>query len=178
MKLSLQREDKGHIKEFTNEVDSTYKIVDHTIDGSKQTRVAITNHEFCKHLVSKGMVVDKSSTDTSPDVDEEYRPEFIRGFFDGDGSFCVTDLGYQTNVQWSIAAKSRRRLKILHRWLSNMCISGGSIYSYEYISNRLDICGKKDCVAIWDTLYPSDFSTEPSLMRKTRKLGRFVEDYK
>lgn len=67
-----------------------------------QTCLCISSHEIYKDLTSLGLHPAKSYTITFPDVPKQYLPDFIRGFFDGDGS--VLESGSSPRVQITSAS--------------------------------------------------------------------------
>jgi hypothetical protein len=58
-------------------------------------RLQIGYQEICKDLLKLGIRPKKASTLNSINIPEEYFPDFVRGFFDGDGSVYI----YKVNVE-------------------------------------------------------------------------------
>ena len=95
MELGLAEIDKTHIHKLNKATDSNYPVKDKTVklNGKeyKACRVTICNTNFCKNLMDKGCIPNKSLFLTFPDeriLPYELINHFIRGYFDGDG--CVS----------------------------------------------------------------------------------------
>lgn len=99
MTISLQSRDKSILelmKESTKadvpvrEYAQSYRLENGTI--FKQARFVTGNQTFCAHLINHGITPNKSKTliDLIPEVNQEFIPDFIRGYFDGDGSIYQT----------------------------------------------------------------------------------------
>ena len=93
LQLSLAKIDKNHIEKFNKDIESNYKITDHTIKNKYfSSRITISNTEFSKNLIDKGCVPRKSLILTFPTEDivpNNLIHHFIRGYFDGDGCIHV-----------------------------------------------------------------------------------------
>lgn len=83
--IKLKTDDKYLLQEILIELGSEHKIYDHVTDNSSS--IAISCKTLYHDIVNLGGQERKSLTLTFPNVPEEYLPDFIRGYFDGDG--CV-----------------------------------------------------------------------------------------
>lgn len=95
--LSLGLKDKGHVERFKAAVKATYEVKE--IEGNSYgkkimyARLIIISDKMFDDLKSKGVVERKSLILTFPDSDilpKELEQHFIRGYFDGDGSWSYT----------------------------------------------------------------------------------------
>lgn len=92
LSLELKEKDKYIIDLFNNAISSNYKvsIASNTHCHTKRARLIITNNKFSQHLLEKGIVPNKTGKEIFPDIQKEFYRDFIRGFFDGDGSIQFT----------------------------------------------------------------------------------------
>lgn len=90
LSFELIESDKDIIKEFCNDINSTYPISinKNSISPNNRARLHIANYTFCQHLLRHGIIPHKTGKEKIPDtVPSQYIKDFIRGYFDGDG--CV-----------------------------------------------------------------------------------------
>ena len=92
MELSLADVDKEHLKKYNSALSSNYKIEKRSTRLNEKKfishRVTIYSKEMYQRLLSLGCRPGKTYDETIvPDMPVELRRHFIRGFFDGDGSF-------------------------------------------------------------------------------------------
>lgn len=92
--MSLSSKDKSQLEKLKKCLDSTYPIKEYkqTIGysvGSTYSRIAIDSDEMFDDLVSHGVVLHKTNIVKPPNIDKEFIPSFILGYFDGDGSIFL-----------------------------------------------------------------------------------------
>lgn len=89
--ITLNDKDKGHIDKFKKSIDSNHPIkIYKTKYGSNSARIIIQDEELVEDLIKLGVLRNKSlilKFPTTNIVDESLIYHFIRGYFDGDGSF-------------------------------------------------------------------------------------------
>lgn len=83
--IRLKASDKYLLQDILLEMESEHKIYDRITDNSSS--IGICCKTLYQDIVSLGGVERKSLTLMFPKVSKEYLPDFIRGYFDGDG--CV-----------------------------------------------------------------------------------------
>jgi len=92
LRLELKSTDVNHIKEFRNFLGSNHPIK-YCIHNKKYSScyIAIARKKIINDLVKNGCVQNKSKTGTlfPYKIGEDLYPDFIRGFFDGDGSLML-----------------------------------------------------------------------------------------
>lgn len=103
--IALSRKDKYHLERFRDALKATYEVKDYTGNsyGKKiqYSRLWITSDKLYDDLKAKGVVEHKSLVLMFPSdqiVPKELRHHFIRGYFDGDGSFSYTGIRDDTYV--------------------------------------------------------------------------------
>ena len=89
--ITLSNEDKEHIDKFKKSIDSNHPIrIYKTKYGTNSARIIIQDEELVADLIELGVLRNKSlilKFPTTDMVDESLIYHFIRGYFDGDGSF-------------------------------------------------------------------------------------------
>lgn len=108
--LSLKVSDKGHIEKFLRDINSNHPIKTYTTYsfGSYHdyARVIIVEQQMVDDLIAHGVVRQKSLVlrfPTEDQVPDEFIYDYMRGYFDGNGSFKKTgkknySRGYSVNV--------------------------------------------------------------------------------
>lgn len=97
MKLSIK--DKHHLELFRESMGSNHKIVDGFnkvkykggISSSHMSSLAMYSSRLVESIKSQGFHSRKTFTIEQPNINDELIHHFIRGFFDGDGSFTFTE---------------------------------------------------------------------------------------
>ena len=90
VELTLQLSDVNHIEKFKTFLNSDCKIS----TNSYRSRLSIKDEKIKKDLINLGCTPQKSlilKFPTHDKVPKELIRHFIRGYFDGDGSLCVTE---------------------------------------------------------------------------------------
>lgn len=95
--ISLGIKDKAHLEKFKKAIQSTHPIGVYDGNnygvGTKYCRLRFASKTMYTHLTEKGVFESKSLTLKFPSEDivpKDLVPHFIRGYFDGDGSFAYS----------------------------------------------------------------------------------------
>lgn len=90
MSLHLNKKDIKHLNKLKISLNSNtpIKTMEKDICG-----IRIDNKKFVDNLIKNGCVSRKTFVITFPNIDEKYYADFIRGYFDGDGSICTCKNG-------------------------------------------------------------------------------------
>lgn len=92
MTLALQPKDIEHLNKFNTAIESDYPIMTTItqLNGKEYTRkfLSVYSEIFINALVKHGCVQNKSLILKPPIINDSYAIDFIRGYFDGDGSIC------------------------------------------------------------------------------------------
>lgn len=157
--ITLHTKDKYILKQIAKELQyegSLYDSVDRQSARLNFSCVVIYND-----IISLGGTERKSLTLTFPKVPKEYLPDFIRGFFDGDG--CIMRLK-NNRVNSAFTCGSRKFLEELHKILKEEAGVVGGSYDDSCYSLKF---GKKDTLKIGEYLYKDN--PELFLLRKRNK---------
>lgn len=148
--VNLIKEKLGYSgKTFERTITSTYKNIGNV---HKSVGITITSKDMVNDLINLGIVNNKSLVVKFPDVPKEYELDFIRGYFDGDGS---VGFNYPTNKYGIRTNKAQIRVRFC---------SGSYDLIYE-IQNKLTSYGLKSKTissAKNKTLYEIAYSTKES----------------
>lgn len=88
IELGLNKEDKKHLEKFKNFIGKNNKISDRI--KTQSVRYNFRNKKIWSDLIKLGCVPGKSlilEFPTEEQVSDEFLISFLRGYFDGDGSF-------------------------------------------------------------------------------------------
>ena len=167
IRLQLQYTDKEILELIRKELNlekplkfikCSDKVASNGYVSKDMYQLEIYSKHMCKTLESYGMVQNKSLVLKFPTFfDDELYRHFIRGYYDGDGSFCphYTKNGW---LQFLITITStedfcKNCLEIIRK---HSGISGGGIYdcsSHNGITKVLSISGSIQTKAVLDWLY-------------------------
>lgn len=92
LSIILSRKDHFHLELFKKQIDYT-GVVEQSVSklNSKEyeeSRIRINSEKICSDLMSHGVMPRKSCEEIFPTgLRPELMPHFVRGYFDGDGSF-------------------------------------------------------------------------------------------
>lgn len=182
--ISLQEEDKYILNAMKNEIRSEKELEfidcsnkhDFGYNYKNQYRLLIFSARICNALQNIGMVQNKSLILKFPkSLNQELYPHFIRGYFDGDGSFCphyTKDGKFQPCITFTSTEDFCVKLQEILK--TELNIPGGNIYDascHNGVTKVLSIGGANQTKRILDWIY-SD--AELYLTRKYNKyLGSF-----
>jgi intein-encoded DNA endonuclease-like protein len=173
MKLAIK--DKHHLELFRKSIGSNHKIIDgfsHVkynggISISHTSSLAMYSNQLVKSIKSQGFHSRKTFTIERPNINNELIHHFIRGFFDGDGSFSFTE---KVKSVTNIVCASKKFREFLIEELSNNDIK------INYYGNiTLFIQNKMDNNKFYNYIYKN---ATIFLERKKEKYDKFRKYYK
>lgn len=97
LSVSLSTDDKEHLNKFLSDIESDFIVRDEIchLNGKeyKYSRIQLSNTEICRDLIELNCTPRKSLTLKYPfgKIPEEFEKDFIRGYFDGDGSVSFSE---------------------------------------------------------------------------------------
>lgn len=164
--ITLHAKDKYILKRIAEELGYEGSLYDYV--DRQAARLNFSCVVIYKDIVALGGTENKSSTIDFPEIPKEYLPDFIRGYFDGDGSVMYLK-GNRLNS--AITCGSKKFLDTLHGILKTEAgIEGGS-YDSSSMSLRF---GKRDTLKLGNYMYKNN--PELFLLRKKEKFDTFKED--
>lgn len=157
--ITLHAKDKYILKRIAKELGyegSLYDYVDRQASRLNFSCVVIYND-----IIALGGSERKSNSITFPEVPKEYLPDFIRGYFDGDG-YIMRLKGNRVNSAFT--SGSKKFLDSLLLLLQEEAGVEGGSYDPSSLSLRF---GKRDTLRIGNYIYRND--PELFLLRKREK---------
>ena len=126
MRIKLQECDKNHLDKFVKFIDGDkgmIKYETHNITYNKQYYVEVNGREFIKSLNNHNIRQGKSSKEHIAKIPFEYRKDYIRGLFDGDGTiyFNYTS-GRFEGINWQITSGSKNMTEGICKFLAKQNI--------------------------------------------------------
>jgi len=137
-------------------------------------RFEFGDRNFCEFLISIGIESNKSNTIEKVDVPTQYFPDFCRGLFDGDGSFCSRwDKRRPSSFRFTtaFASASKPFIEWLETKLKKLYSLTGSNRKGDHVF-RLTY-EKKATLKLFDIMYHSD-----NLLFLTRKHDKMIKAFK
>jgi len=142
-------------------------------NNSKTYKISINSKKIVSDLIKLGCVNKKSSIIEFPNINESFYKDFIRGYFDGDGSISYSKKAIVLNF----VSGSLNFLKRISYELNKNCNCKhanliGSSDSYKYICYT----SLSDIESIYNYLYVCDENII-KLERKLAKIKHVIENY-
>ena len=162
--ITLHKKDKYIIKKIAQELDYKGTILDYV--DRQACRINFSCKVIYNDLIALGGTERKSKILQFPNIPIEFLPDFIRGYFDGDGSvYNVKGKRINTNF----ACGSNKFLQSLLQLLKKEAgIEGGSIST----ANQSLTFGKKDSIKLGNYIYQNN--PELYLLRKYEKFKQYL----
>lgn len=157
--ITLHKKDKYILKKIAEELEYEGNLYD-AVDR-QSSRINFSCKVIYNDIISLGGTERKSMIIDFPDVPKEYLPDFIRGYFDGDG--CIMNLK-NNRLNSTFTSDSKKFLfKLWDILKEEAAISSGS---YDASSCSIKF-GKKDTLKIGEYIYKNN--PELFLLRKREK---------
>lgn len=172
LRLNCSKKDRYLIEKFLEALECDMKITDYIPKGTyaqnEMSKIAINSKKLCDDLTKNGFrLLKKDSTgDVFNHIDKKFHRDFIRGYFDGDGSI--------TTSQMSFTVEESLGIRIQEILMQNCQLNKTSLRKYEdkgYDSLvNLAYGGRLQLVKIFNYLY------EGAEIFLPRKYERFIEE--
>lgn len=177
--FALQIRDRALLVRICAVIESDHKISKrvHRKNNGIFYRVQIGNTEICKDLQEMGFGPRKTGRLKMPKLPVKYFPNFVRGYFDGDGNvwtgFVHKDRGKKTYViNTTFTSCSKEFLNDLHIKLKERGIRGGGIYKRKSNAYCLRL-SVKDSILLYHLIYDT-LENEMFLKRKKGSFDKFL----
>lgn len=120
--------------------------------GSHETSVLrVHSKDMYYDLIENNVIDSKTNFDIFPNVKDSLYRDFLRGYFDGDGSIYLE--GSKGNGQCHITCASENILNNIKERLMDFKINTGNIYKEHNTKYRLYVNKKEDVKNFLDFLY-------------------------
>lgn len=164
--ITIHKKDKYILKKIAEELEYEGNLYDNV--DRQASRINFSCVEIYKDIIKLGGKESKSLDLVFPDIPKEYLSDFIRGYFDGDGSIWNVKGG---RINSAFTCASKKFLDTLWEILKTEAgVEGGS---YDPLSYSLRF-GKKDSFKIGEYMYKN--SPELFLKRKYEKFLFYKEE--
>lgn len=164
LQIALSINDIEHIKKFLHCIDAKdidIKICEPSGFGSKNktARAVLNSYKLCDDLSKYNIHRNKSYDIELPEIPDEMMPHYLRGLFDGDGSYyCNYDSKYNKyRYSFELVGASEMMINQIREYLLSKGINT-NIYKRKSPSSdnnvfRLMTGSKKEMLKIIDLLY-------------------------
>lgn len=165
--ISIHEKDIEIINFIRNELSPSRKIYFHSckqISGHITPKVTlkITNNYLCESLFNLGLCLNKTWTKKLPEIPKQFRADYLRGYFDGDGSITETKKCNKLIYRVRISCCCLNFLQELKK----TTIDIGKIYKGHHTWDW-EISKKDDILLFKDYIYNDNFCLQ-------RKFNRFL----
>lgn len=149
---------------------------DHAISVNKSTntcKLRIVRKNFTDDLIRHGIVQNKTMQPFH--VPKNLMTHWLRGLFDGDGSFWVRKRpGLKQQVAFSFSCATLEQVEQIKQIFEQNQIFGGSIYQATANGYHYSLEGNKKVASITNLIY-SDREQSPCLQRKIDIVKHFLQ---
>lgn len=118
--LEVCIKDKEHIEKFKTDIEAEHKISTRIVSGYAYYRLTIQDPYMANRLRELGVMHNKTYGWKIPNIPKEFMHHFIRGVFDGDGSFSLSSRRKtKGDCKWSIVSYSFQILEDIKNAIIN-----------------------------------------------------------
>jgi intein-encoded DNA endonuclease-like protein len=175
LELKLSINDKEHLELFRKCINSNHLIKEGynnvkykgRISSSHMCHLAIYSFQLVNSVKTQGIHSRKTFTISKPNIDKELINHFIRGYFDGDGSFSFNPKKYKNCTQIVSASKE------FQEFIIEILGKNGIIINLYGI--KLQIQNKMDNLNFYNYIYKN---ANIFLKRKKEKYDEFRKYFK
>lgn len=178
---SIQIVDKKLLEQIRRVVGSQHKITKRTkvVNDKVAYRLQIGSIEMCDDLRKLGYNERKTKSLAVPHVPEKYLPDFIRGYFDGDGNVWVGYMNKSRNhftfsIMTTFTSCSTLFLTKLKEKFFDLGLVGGCIYKSKRNYSRLQY-SISNSLKLYDIMYNRLGTSELFLKRKKDVFEKYVK---
>ncbi len=179
---SIQITDKELLEEIKKVLKSEHKIgirIGKKPNKSTAYRLQVGSTEMCEDLQKLGMTERKTKSLVIPGVLDRFLPEFIRGYFDGDGNVWIGYLNkHRENptlgLQVAFTSCSKNFLNSLLQELRKLGVKKGGVYEIKGTYSRLQF-STADSLKLYDFMYNRLGSSNLFLKRKKEVFERYMK---
>ncbi len=175
VRLMLKYEDISHLVKFANFLGSTHKIQSNTTTYDR-CALDITSKNIVGKLSQYYNIVPVKSLILLPPTNlDGYTTDFIRGYFDGDGSVCESFSNVNSKTATIYATLVSGSIEFT-KWLENFLDTQGISYSTQHWENKSQIKMNTNQAKLFLHLIYSNSTEDIRLDRKYLKYIDIVVD--
>jgi len=183
--MNITSKDREHLEEIQKAMSSQYKLglkSSGSTDEKKYSYIQISNKEICKDLINLGVIPRKTYNGLNPiKVSDRYFSDFVRGFFDGDGSVYIYKVNKTLQIKVGFVSSSLSFITGFNQQLcENLNISTKSVHQkIDKQGARMisyDICFYiDDCEKLAEFMYGNNPTLYLSRKRKVFEKWKLIE---
>ena len=156
----LKSTDIKHLEKFKSALEYNGKIIKKEINDKRgftteKAELRINSKALCKDLIKFGVIPQKTGKEIIPSNIPDYLiKDFVRGFFDGDGS--ITKSNTKNFYRFKLGSASEKILQQIKDWFSKNGIEGVPYYlenQYRIPFFILESNCRSKCNQIYHLLY-------------------------
>jgi|AntAceMinimDraft_9_1070365.scaffolds.fasta_scaffold24922_2 intein-encoded DNA endonuclease-like protein len=183
--MNITSKDRKHLEEIQKVMSSQYKLGlknNSSTSEKKYSCIQISNKEICKDLIDLGVVPRKTYDGLDfIKVSDKYFSDFVRGFFDGDGSVYIYEVNRTRQIKVGFVSSSLSFITGFNQQLcKNLNISIKSVH--QKIDKRgirmtlYDICFYvDDCEKLAEFIYGNNPTLYLSRKRKVFEKWKLIK---
>lgn len=172
--IELTSKDKEQLETFLRCLDISVSITSkYSGSGKECSRIQFGDVNFYRFLLSIGLMPNKTKIIAAINIPDEYFFDFLRGHFDGDGTFySYWDSRWKSSFMFYISFVSASKEHIV--WIQNtlerlLSVKGHITHNKEGSTLQLKYA-KRESVLIIQAMY--HVSRVPCLLRKRLKIEK------
>lgn len=157
--FELAIRDRNIIEKFAKDINFNGKIY----YTKSKARLIFANYNFCQKLMYYGIVPNKTGKESFSNIPQIYYRDFIRGYFDGDGSIMFYDKNNKSSenrirARFHVVCANKIFLETIKNILediANIAFSSKALHKKYVNSNvfELETSSIKRIIKIYNSLY-------------------------
>ncbi len=161
--INLSHVDKNHLEKFRNAIGANDIVLQEytsTIgfcnpNGTTTSRIVLNSLKLCEDLAKYHIHQRKSYDIEMPNIDNDLIPHYLRGLFDGDGSYYYRYDAKNNRYRYvfEVVGASEVFLKQIQEYLLSVNIKTNIYYRKETNSIRLMSGSKQEILKLINLLY-------------------------
>lgn len=158
LKITLQNDDYNHLVKFNRALNSNVPIKNKEVKYNNKifcvSELVINCSSMCKDLMNYGIMPNKSLSIDLPKIDDKFFIAYLRGLFDGDGTYYLgkRETGtYRYSVE--LVSGSIVLLEKIVDILKSRYNIVSNIYKARDTKYKLYICNKKHILNLFHLFY-------------------------
>ena len=176
--INIGEKDKDHLELFRRCIKADDVKIQEYINtsgyssknGTITSRIVLNSYKMCMDLKKYNIHERKSFDIQLPDIRDDLMPHYLRGYFDGDGCYCIyysNDIG-KNRVSFELVGASYMFMLEVQNYFSKNNIKTNIYHRKRNDSYRLMTCSKKQVLNLTDFVYKN---SSISLSRKQEKIN-------